>query len=292
MNRRDLLKNSLLGAAALAILPVGAWAQAPDSDAAARLAALEMKHGGRLGVAMLDTGNGRRVTHRGDQRFLLCSTFKLLAVAAVLARVDQGREQLDRRVVFGRNELLEYAPVTRRHVGVPGMSVAQLCKAAITLSDNTAANLLLAELGGPPAVTRFVRRNGDAVTRLDRNEPSLNDGSPGDLRDNTTPSAMLGSMRRLLLGDGLSRASRQQLNTWLNETSTGTAKIRAGVPFGWSVGDKTGSGSHGETNDVAILRPPHGAPILVTAYYAGSPANRAARDAVLAEVGRIAVSLG
>lgn len=291
MNRRDLLKNSLLGAAALALRPVVALANKPVSAAVTPLATLERRHGGRLGVAILDTGSGQQMTHRGDQRFLLCSTFKLLAVAAVLAKVDQGKEKLDRLIVYGKDVLLDYAPVTRRHVGAPGMSVAQLCKAAITLSDNTAANLLLADLGGPTAVTRLVHANGDPVTRLDRTEPTLNVGAPGDERDTTTPSAMLGSMRRLLLGDVLSDTSRRQLNTWLNETSTGDARIRAGVPAGWSVGDKTGTGPQGETNDVAILRPPQRAPILVTAYYAGSPADQAVRDAVLAEVGRIAASM-
>lgn len=290
MNRRDLLKTSLLGAAALVVGPAFAGTQTPA--AAGQLAALESRHGGRLGVAILNTGSGRQLNHRGDQRFLLCSTFKLLAVAAVLAKVDQGKEELDRRIVYGKDVLLEYAPVTRQHVGAPGLSVAQLCKAAVTLSDNTAANLLLAILGGPAAVTRFVRSNGDAITRLDRNEPALNHGAPGDERDTTTPMAMLGSMQRLLLGDALSDTARQQLNAWLNETSTGDARIRAGVPAGWVVGDKTGTGPHGETNDVAILRPPNKAPILVTAYFAAASADLAVREAVLAEVGRIAASTG
>ena len=221
----------------------------------------------------------------------MCSTFKLLVVAAVLARVDQGREQLDRRIVFSKNVLLDYAPVTRRHVGAPGLSVAQLCKAAVTLSDNTAANLLLVELGGPAAVTSFARSMGDRVTRLDRTEPELNVGFPGDLRDTTTPGAMLGSMRRLLLGDELSVASRHQLDEWLSETRTGEARIRAGIPAGWRVGDKTGTGPRGEANDVAILRPPRRKPILVTAYYAAPHATPEVRDAVLAQVGRIAVSM-
>ena len=290
MHRRDLLKGALLGASAFVLRPT--FAQPASSDGAvAQLAALEKRYGGRLGIAVLDTGNGRRIVHRADERFLLCSTFKLLAVAAVLARVDHAAEQLDRRVVFGKDVLLNYAPVTSHHVGAPGMSVAELCQAAITVSDNTAANLLLASLGGPAAVTAFVRSLGDATTRLDRHEPDLNAGSPGDLRDTTTPSAMLASMHEVLLGSALSAASRAQLLDWLRACSTGVEQLRAGLPAGWSAGDKTGSGSHDETNDVAIVWPPQRKPLLLAAYYAGSSADQAGRHAVLAEVGRIAAAI-
>ena len=290
MNRRNLLKGALLGASALALRPV--WAQAASTeDAAARLAALERRHGGRLGVAMLDTGSGRRVAHRGDERFLMCSTYKLLLVAAVLVRVDRGAEQLDRRIVFGQDAVLTYAPITRLRVGAPGMRVAELCHAAITLSDNTAANLLLASIGGPAAVTAFAHSLGDALTRLDRIEPALNVGSPGDARDTTTPNAMLATMQKIVLGKVLAVASRERLVAWLRGCVTGLDELRAGVPAGWIAGDKTGSGAHDETNDVAILMPPARAPLLVTAYYAGSAADPATRHAVLAEVGRITASL-
>ncbi len=287
MDRRNLLKGVLLGASTLALRPT--WALA--DGAAARLAALERRHGGRLGVAVLDTGSGRHLAHRGDERFLMCSTFKLLAVAAVLARVDRGKEQLDRRIVFGQEAVLSYAPVTRLHVGAPGMSVAELCQAAITLSDNTAANLLLTSLDGPAAITTFARGLGDPITRLDRTEPELNLASPGDVRDTTTPAAMLATMQRLLLGRALSESSRGQLLVWLRACTTGADRLRAGVPAGWTVGDKTGSGSQGQTNDVAILWPAQRKPLLVTAYYADSPADAAGRNAVLAEVGRIAASI-
>jgi beta-lactamase class A len=290
MNRRNLLQGLLLGASTLALRPAFSQVDRSD-DLAARLAALERKHGGRLGVSILDTGNGRRIAHRGGERFLMCSTFKLLAVAAVLARVDRGEERLDRRIVFGKDVLLSYAPVSSKHVGAPGMSVAELCQAAITVSDNTAANLLLASLGGPPAVTAFVRGLGDPATRLDRTEPDLNVGHPGDLRDTTTPDAMLATIQKVALGERLSAMSRAQLIEWLRACSTGNEQIRAGVPAGWIAGDKTGSGAHDETNDVAILWPPQRQPIVVTAYYAGASADTAARHAVLAEVGRIARSL-
>lgn len=291
MDRRDLLKGALLGASALALQPLTGRARGTTADASARLAALERQHGGRLGVSILDTASGRRVAHRGDQRFLMCSTFKVLAVASVLAQVDRGRERLDRKVTYGVDVVLSYAPVTREHVGRPGLSIAALCEAAITLSDNTAANLLLASLGGPKAVTAFLRGLGDPVTRLDRTEPTLNIAAPGDERDTTTPDAMVGTLRKLLLGDVLSAGSRQQLIDWMRGCRTGDAKLRAGLPSHWGIGDKTGSGSQGETNDVAILFPPGRKPLLVTAYYAGASADAETRNAVLAAVGRIAASL-
>ena len=290
MHRRTFLKSALTSASILAFCPRFVLA-AGTSGAFARLAALEQRRGGRLGVAILDTDTGIRVAHRGAERFLLCSTFKLLAVAAVLARVDRGAERLDRRIVFDNNAVLAWAPVTHHHVGSPGMSVAELCAAAITVSDNTAANLLLASMGGPDAVTHFVRSFGDTVTRLDRTEPDLNVGAPGDIRDTTTPDAMLDSMQHVLLGNVLSEASRAHLIAWLRACTTGSDKLRAGIPAGWTSGDKTGSGSHGETNDVAIIWLPRRKPILVTTYYAGSSDDVAARGAVLAEVGRIAVAI-
>ncbi|MEO7324371.1 MAG: class A beta-lactamase [Dokdonella sp.] len=288
MNRRNLLNGVLIGVSILALRPVKVRAAADDPFA--RIQALEKKHGGRLGVSILDTGNRRRVAYRGSERFLMCSTFKVLAVAAVLARVDRGTEHLDRRIVFGNEAILSYAPVTRLRVGTPGMTVAELCEAAITVSDNTAANMLLASLGGPESVTAFVRGLGDAITRLDRMEPDLNVGSSGDIRDTTTPDAMLANLQDLLLGNVLSDNSRERLLTWLRATSTGVNRLRAGLPAGWTAGDKTGSGSRAETNDVAIFFPPQRKALLVTAYYAGSLADAATRSAVLAEVGRIAAS--
>jgi beta-lactamase class A len=287
MDRRSLLKGTLFSAAALALRPQLSLADSAHG-ADSRLMALERQHGGRLGVAILDTGNGQRIICRADERFLMCSTFKLLAASAILARVDKGVEKLDRRVVFGKDVLLSHAPITSLHVGSPGMTVAELCEAAITVSDNTAANLLLSSLGGPSAITAFARRMGDNVTRLDRTEPELNVSSPGDIRDTTTPHAMLDDVQRLLLGDELSKTSREQLTTWLRATSTGNDTLRAGLPADWIVGDKTGGGSHGERNDVAIVWPPNRKPLLIAAYYVNPDIDDAGRNRVLAEVGRIA----
>lgn len=282
MNRRELLKSAAFGAIALAASPRALAMQA--RGAATRLAALEHQRGGRLGVAILDTGSGARIAYRGDERFLMCSTFKLLLAAAVLKKKDTGAEKLDRRIVFGKDVLLEYAPVTRQHVGPPGMTIAQLCEAAITLSDNTAANLLLESIGGPSGVTHYARALGDTLTHLDHVEPELNRHNGED--DTTTPWAMLGDMQKLLLGDALSQASREQLTRWLMANKTGGDSLRAGLPPDWREGDKTGSGRTAN-NDVAILWPSRRKPLLVAAYYDNAHADLAARKAVLAEVGRI-----
>lgn len=256
-----------------------------------QLAALERRHGGRLGVAILDTATGRRINHRGEERFPMCSTFKWLLAAQVLARVDRGEESLDRRVVFADSDLVFYSPVTEKHVGEPGMTVGELCDATVTLSDNAAGNLLLDSVGGPAGLTAFARSIGDEWTRLDRYEPELNEAIPGDPRDTTTPAAMLRTMQAVLLGDVLSPASREQLTAWLVASSTGDARLRAGLP-GWRVGDKTGTGPRGVTNDVGIAWPPGGAPVLVTVYYAGAEsATPDERNTVIADVGRIVAGI-
>ena len=287
--RRSLLTASLFAAA----MPLDRlFAQETSTTGpVAQLAALERRHGGRLGVAILDVDSGRRINHRGEQRFPMCSTFKLLAAALVLARVDRGEERLDRRVVFSEKDLVTYSPVTKAQVGAPGMTMSALCHAAITVSDNTAGNLLLASFGGPAGLTAFARTLGDRMTRLDRIEPELNEATPGDPRDTTTPAAMLADLRALLLGDALSAASRAQLIDWLVANTTGGQRLRAGVPAGWRVGDKTGTGEHGATNDVAILWPPGRGPLLVSAYYAEAEASQDQRNAVLADVGRIVAGL-
>jgi beta-lactamase class A len=217
----------------------------------------------------------------------MCSTFKWLAAAFVLARVDRGEERRDRRVIFSKADLVPYSPVTGERTGPPGMTLEELCHAAVTVSDNTAANLLLASFGGPSGLTEYARSLGDEVTRLDRTEVELNEATPGDPRDTTTPAAMTRNVRRLVLGDALSAASRAKLTDWLVGNTTGDSRLRAGFPKGWRIGDKTGSGNHGVTNDVAIAWPPERQPIIVSAYYAESPANGDARNAVLAEVARI-----
>lgn len=286
MNRRQF------GGTLAALAAPWPWALAQHSLAtpAEDWAAIERRAEARLGVAVLDTATGTLDGHRLDERFAMCSTFKWLAAALVLRRVDQGQERLDRRVRVERSDLLSYSPVTEKRVGGAGMTVAELCEAAVAASDNAAANLLLASFGGPAALTRFARTLGDDKTRLDRIEPALNESRPGDERDTTTPRAMAGSLRAAVLGDALSSAGRAQLVRWLQATVTGTERLRAGLPDDWRIGHKTGTGERGSTNDVAVLWPPRRAPIVVAAYLTDSEAPYARREAALAAVARSVVA--
>jgi beta-lactamase class A len=248
--------------------------------------AIEARTGGRLGVAALNLTTGARLTHRADERFPMCSTFKALAVAAVLARVDRGSERLDRWIAYRRADILPHAPITEAHVAEGGLPLEALCMAAVTQSDNTAANLILATLGGPAEVTHYARSLGDAVTRLDRNEMTLNTAVPGDPRDTTSPAAMLGDLRAICLGDALSPASRERLTGWMKANRTGDMRLRAGLPKGWTIGDKTGTGVNGTANDIAIAWTQN-RPIVVCAYLTGAKVSDSDQDAAIAEVGRI-----
>jgi beta-lactamase class A len=259
------------------------------SDFDKRIAAIEAGTGGRIGVAALDTGSGKRLDHRSQERFPMCSTFKFLAAAAVLKRVDEGKENLERSIPYGSKDILEYAPVTKAHREDGGMTLGALCAAAVEQSDNTAGNLLLNVIGGPVGLTNFARKLRDNVTRLDRKEPDLNSAIPGDKRDTTTPAAMCSNMQQLLLGEFLSQSSIHQLDDWLQRNETGALMVRAGVPKTWSIGDKTGRCGNGATNDIAILRPPGHAPILIAIYCIGSTASADDRAAAIAETTRLIV---
>jgi beta-lactamase class A len=277
-------RAALYGAALL--LPWPAFAAAPAED---RLDALEKRSGARIGVAAIGMDDGNIVLYRENERFIMCSTFKALLVATVLARADAGRENLGRVVRYGKSDMLDVSPATRKNLA-RGMSVTALCEAAIIYSDNTAANLLLVSIGGPDSVNQFLRAQGDSTTRLDRIEPALN--LPDGDKDTTTPSATLGTLRKILLGDALSSARRARLMGWLTSNMTGGLMLRAGLPKGWGVGDKTGRWDStdplkGATNDIGIATPPNRKPILMAAYTTGGRGDANARQAVLAEVGRI-----
>ncbi len=289
ISRRGLLMRSLL--AIPAVVSLKSVAQADAGDLQSAVADLEKDHGGRLGVCLLDVATGRRIGHRADERFAMCSTFKVLAAALVLTRVDRGQESLDRRIVYSKENVVTYSPETEKHAGEGGMTLGEICKAGLTLSDNTAANLMLDSFGGPPELTRFARALGDGVTRLDRIETGLNEAKPGDPRDTTTPAAMADNLRRIVLGDALSAQSRDQMANWMLANKTGDRRLRAGLPRDWRVGDKTGSGGNAQTNDIAVIWPPDRAPIIATVYFAQSPAADDARNAVLAEVGRLAARM-
>jgi len=286
MTRREFVAT--VGSATLgsAIAPHGAGA----TSLASALAAIERSTGGRLGVTAIDTRSGTRHGHRADERFPLCSTFKLLAASAILSRVDAGKDRLDRRIRFEAHDLVTYSPVTKDHTGAPGMTLEDLCAAAMTASDNTAGNLLLTALGGPARLTAYTRSLGDSVTRLDRMEPELNEAAPGDPRDTTSPAAMASNLNALVLGDVLISSSRERLTHWLLTSKTGDARLRAGVPVRWRVGDKTGSGASGTANDVGVLWTPRGAPIIVAVYLTEAKVDGADRSAAIAAVARAVTS--
>jgi len=285
---------SALAAPLLARAATTTMAAAPTSAAiasASDFAALEKACSGRLGVTLLDTGSGRRLGHRQDERFPLCSTFKSVLAATVLKQAERDPALLDRRLPVQAQDILEHAPVTRRHVG-KDLTMRDLCRATLITSDNTAANLLFAAIGGPPAVTAFLRATGDTITRSDRLEPELNSFAFDDPRDTTTPAAIAATLQRLVLGDALKPASRQQLADWLIDNETGDACLRAGLGKRWRVGDKTGSNGEDARNDIAVLWPVQGgSPWIVTAYLQAGAISFEQRAAVLAQVGRIADGL-
>ncbi|MFC0338475.1 beta-lactamase class A [Kushneria avicenniae] len=294
MDRRRLLcAASLLPLATLTLPALARTAATPDPKAVQRkLQALEEQHGGRLGVALMNVGTGAVVSHRGDERFLFNSTGKVFMAAAVLARVDSGEESLDRRLEIKASDIGEWAPVTEPHVGGPGMTLAELCQAAMAWSDNTAANKLIESVGGPEPITAYLRRIGDDTTRLDRWEPELNTHDhEGDERDTTTPLAMMQTLRTLLLGDALSPSSRHQLAAWMIEGKTGDARLRAGMPPGWLIGEKTGTNSVGNANDVGIAWPADRGAVIAVAYTWLPKASKTQRDEVIAEIGRLAASV-
>lgn len=291
--RRDFLIAST-AATALAALPAAALPSTRRFDAATRLGVLEVGQA-RLGVCFLDTVTGEVSGHRMEERFALCSTFKLALAAACLREADHGRIDLDEVIAYSEADLLPWAPVTRTNLAKGGMSVAELAQAAQEMSDGVAANLLVRRLGGPAALTARIREMGDTVTRLDRYEPELGLVLSADLRDTTSPLAMAQLVGRITTGDILQRGSRARLLQWMENTNTGPGRLRAGLPAAWRTGNKTGTGrAQGTTNkcnDVAVTFPPDAGPIIISAYFdSGEYTERteARHEAVLAEVGRIA----
>ncbi|MDZ4691317.1 class A beta-lactamase [Terricaulis sp.] len=235
--------------------------------------------GARLGVAALNTENGNRIGFRAEERFAMASTFKWLLAAAALERLEH-----DQLISFSQSDLVSYSPATTPRVGA-GMTVIELAQAAVVVSDNTAANLLLRRLGGPEDFTIWLRQNVDAVTRLDRWETELNENAPGDDRDTTTPLAQVDALNRLLVGDSLRRSNRETLRAWMIASQTGLQRIRGGLPSDWRAGDKTGTGMNGAVNDVAIAWPPKGNAILIAVYQDGGNADADTRNRVHREVG-------
>ncbi|ANP46475.1 class A beta-lactamase [Candidatus Viadribacter manganicus] len=293
-------RETLLGAAALGacapLNPTAAYTPPPNDP---RFATIERRIGGRVGVAALNTATGDWIGRRIQERFAMCSTFKWLLAAHMLHFDSHLPDYRDQRMRYTEADLLDYAPVTRANIvnGAGDMSILELCRAAVVVSDNTAANLLLRIADGPPGLTNFIRSTGDGITRLDRIEPELNVVPLGEERDTTTPDAMVRTLQRILLETGavpetiLSGSHRERIIGWMVESPTGRERLRAGIPSSWRVGDKTGTwhGENNATNDVAIAWPPNGAPIVIASYLHGSTVEPAQRNAAHAEIARIIV---
>lgn len=296
----DLARRHMLAGAAAGLgtlLLGGGVSRSHASDvvlpavASEHLVALERRSGGRLGAAILDGGTGALIGHRVDERFTMCSTFKLSLAAAVLARIDAGTLRGSMPVTIGERDIVGHSPVVQAALGKGALSILALAEAAQTESDNAAANLLLRQIGGPEALTRFWRSLGDDVSWLDRYEPDLNTSRGDDMRDTSTPAAMARSLSAIITGPLLKPASRDRLIGWMVATKTGSARLRAGLPQGWRAGDKTGTyasedGSIVKVNDIAALWRPDGTPCFITAFYEppeGMPMPE--REAVLAAVG-------
>lgn len=285
IHRRDFVLSGLgLLAAPLPAAPLPALA-ATDGDQVFK--DIERRIGGRVGLSALDTGTRKTLSWRGGERFAMCSSFKWVLAAAILASVDRGETLLSEKIAYTKAQLLPHSPITGAHVKEGHMRIEDLCAAAVEQSDNGAANLLLARVGGPAGLTAYARSIGDNVTRLDRNEPTLNENRRGDPRDTTTPDAMVQTMRTVLTGNVLHKDSKEKLLGWLRECRTGAHRLRAGLPPSWSEGDKTGTGERGATVDNAIIWPPHRAPIFAAAYVSDSTKPVEQLEAALADLGRL-----
>jgi beta-lactamase class A len=292
-------RRTFLAAGAGAVLAAGCGAAppAPHSepgrkaiDALARFEAIRgtLGPGGRLGVAAIDTGTGRELRFDSESLYSMASTFKFPLAGAVLGLADEGRLSLEEKLPIPPGKPLDNSPAVERYRAEGSLSIVRLCSAIVELSDNSAANMLLRRIGGPEALTRFIRSCGDPVTRLDRFEIELNSNLPGDPRDSTSPAAMMGLARTLVLGDRLSQQSRRHLSTWLTKSVPGADRLKAGLPSPpWLVGHKTGTGANGAVNDVAVAWRSGRAPIVIACYQSGGTADRPVRFAAHAAVGRL-----
>ncbi len=274
-------RRTLIAAAPLA----AAWPAFAQDDAP--LKAYETATGGRIGLYAENLAAGKTLAWRPDERFVMCSTFKASLAGAVLHRVDSGAERLDRVIRFGPKDIQPYAPTAKAALDKGELTVAQMCKAAVELSDNTCANLLLEAIGGPAALTAFWRVTGDDVSRLDHNEPLLNRSRPGNPEDTTTPKAMAKTIQALTLGRVLAPASRERITDWMIACQTGANRLRAGLPKAWMIGDKTGNNGADACGDIAVAWRALGEPILIACYVQGGKPTPAQQDAVFKQVGEL-----
>jgi beta-lactamase class A len=277
MNRREVLCGTL----ALLVSPAHATA-APFTA----LSDYERDSGGHIGVYAKNLRTGAEISWRAHERFVMCSTFKSSLAASILATVDRGQASLDERIAYGADDVMEWAPVAKQNLDKGAMSVFEMCEAAVAWSDNTCANALLARFGGPSGLTAFWRSIGDTVSRLDHNEPQLNRTPLGDAHDTTTPAAMAGNLRTLILGKALSPSSREHLTNWMLGCKTGDNRLRAGLPKDWRVGDKTGNNGKDASGDIAVAWSMREEPVLICAYTRGGAPTSSQVDDVFAKIGR------
>ena len=262
---------------------------AEENDLITAIQQLEASLDARVGIAVYDKETNQSWQYHADDRFPMNSTFKTLACAALLSRVDSGQEQLERIVIFDESELVTYSPITETRIGAPGMSLDELCEATMSMSDNSAANFILEAIGGPEALTQFMRSIGDEITRLDRWETDLNAAVPGDERDTTTPNAMAMTLEQLVFDETLSLESRQKLENWLKGNKVSDDLFRARVPCDWDIGDRTGAGGYGSRSIAAVMWPPQREPVVATVYITETEASFDDRNAAIAEIGRAIV---
>ncbi|MEB7885463.1 FONA family class A beta-lactamase [Serratia fonticola] len=290
MVKNTLRQTTLMVATVMPLLfgSASLWAQPANAKAniQQQLSELEKNSGGRLGVALIDTADNSQILYRGDERFPMCSTSKVMAVSALLKQSETDKNLLAKRMEIKQSDLVNYNPIAEKHLDT-GMTLAEFSAATIQYSDNTAMNKILEHLGGPAKVTEFARTIGDKTFRLDRTEPTLNTAIPGDKRDTTSPMAMAKSLQNLTLGKALAEPQRAQLVEWMKGNTTGGASIRAGLPTTWVVGDKTGSGDYGTTNDIAVIWPANHAPLVLVTYFTQPQQNAEARKDVLAAAAKI-----
>lgn len=276
----------LIGMAAFILLTLIPSAMAVSPPAmTAFLQQQENQLNARIGMAVVNAQGESVFGYRQDERFPLTSTFKTLACAALLERLQKDGGSLDQQVTIQPDELLDYAPITKNYLAPATLSLRTLCAAAVSYSDNTAGNRILAYLGGPQAITQFMRRLGDNVTRLDRTEPTLNEAMPGDARDTSSPKSMAAGLQKILTSNTLTPANRATLDSWMREDKVGDALLRATLPQGWSIADKTGAGGHGSRAIIAAVYPPQQAPFYVAIYITRTEATMPMTNTAIAQIG-------
>ncbi|WP_199776206.1 MULTISPECIES: class A beta-lactamase [Chromobacteriaceae] len=283
---KGLAWGKIIGAACVLPFWAVSAAHAFDADGLKKAVQAEEKTlRARIGVAALDGGGGEAWSYRGDERFPINSTFKAFACAALLAKVDRKEAALEQTASIDQSMLAGWSPITEKRLAPQRMTLDEVCQAAVSYSDNTAANVVLEAIGSPAGFTAFMRRIGDEQTRLDRTEPDLNEGTPGDPRDTTTPNAVVASLRKVMLGDALSAASREKLGRWMREDRVADELLRSSLPAGWEIADKTGAGGYGSRNIIAVIWPPGRAPWLLGVYVTQTEASMPMRNQAIARIG-------